>query len=536
MTCPDFKTSSHGRAGIGVVQPQSGLDYPLVAPSSDIQYLIADLHLAYDDDGEYNSAIAPAAHPLRIKYLYGAGCIENARPSNFIQPTHEADIVIVDAHDRVILDTTPQSVFFNIQPWGNDYKIYEWKTARAICRMVLYTTWPDDDNNKTDSDTRRNYNKYLTPKNAQLDERAIYKIPRRLLSMRVRNGQTTTARYNGNIKFTNGYNTEIVAGNSVTKNFRNLTAVNLSAAPGSGLGRYENCSDIPAAPISKINGVPSINGDFRLSSTDCLWVRRPITTSASAAYSINPSKTAHQQIGADCTPCCSCSDYSDTAKYMNETSYRYKLIGQRADKVRAEHENNIARWLDKRACSVQRPLRLFMVPQRCPYMDIVMMLCNPCETCTPPTLLTVTFDISGDFIPADSAKQNGVAVRPTLECGYTTLYAPGIRGGGVGLSVSGDGLQYSAALPQLKPNESAYVQFRLKFNQYDLNTLNSRETKARGPYIVTGVLTGTYLNTNQPIVINCGKDLGDNLPPPPAAAETTQTLHCNSDGMTEAPC
>lgn len=536
MTCPDFQTSKHGRAGIGVVQPQSGLDYPLVAPSADIRYLIADLHLAYDDDGEYNPAVLPAVHPLRIKYLYGAGCIENTPPADGPAPANAVDIVIVDSNERVILDTTTQTVEFNSQSWSNDYRICEWKTNRAVCRMVLYTTWPDDDNGKTDDDTRRNYVKYMAPSNARLDERAVYKMPRRLLSLRVRNGQTTTTRYKGNFKFVNGYNTEIAAGTSETNNFRNITSVNFSAVAGTGLGRYGNCPEGAAVPITKINGVTGVNGDFRLSATDCLWVRRPVTVGTTAPHPVNPSTTAHQQIGGDCDPCCGCDDYANTAKYMNETSYRYKLIGQRAEKVRTEHENNITRWLDQRACSVQRALRLFMVPQRCPYMDVVMMLCNPCETCLEAARLTLTLSVSGDLIATDPENQTSIAIRPELECGHTTMHAPGIRGGGVGIAVSGDGFQYSAVFPPIKPGASAYVQFRLKFNQYDPGIGVISATRARGPYVVNGTLTGVYIGTNQPVLTNCGQNLIDGLPAPAAVAELSQILHCNAEGKTEAPC
>jgi hypothetical protein len=536
MTCPDFQTSKYGRAGIGVVQPQSGLDYPLVAPSADIRYLIADLHLAYDDDGEYDTAIVPAAHPLRIKHLYGIGCIENAPPAGFPTPTHAADIVIVDENDRVIIDTTSAGTTFNSQPWSGDYRIYEWKTARAVCRLVVYTTWPDDDNGETDDDTRRNYDKFLTPINARLDERAVYKMPRRLLSLRVRNGQTTSPRYTGAFTFNNGYNTEITTTPPATKNFRNITSVNFSAVAGTGLGRYSNCPGGVAVPITKINGVTGADGDFRLGATDCLWVRRPVTVGVATPHPVNPSTTAHQQVGADCVPCCGCDDYANTAQYMNETSYRYKLIGQRAENVRTEHENNIARWLDQRSCSVQRPLRLFMVPQRCSYLDIVMMLCNPCETCAEPTRLTVNLSVSGDLVPADPETQTSVAVRPELECGYTAMYAPGIRGSAVGINVTGGGFQYSAVFPQIKPGDSAYVQFRVKFNQYDPTNPAAEYTRARGPYVITGTLTGTYLSSAQPILTNCGNNLDDGLPPLPAIAETVQTLHCNAEGKTEAPC
>ncbi|NDD52493.1 hypothetical protein EBZ39_01205 [bacterium] len=534
MPCPDFQLSTTGRQGLGVVQPQSGLNYPLVNPTADIEYLIADFHFEYDDIGEYNNSVAPVKNPISIRHLYGVGCVENMPAANFPTPAHDADIVLVDALNRVVLDTTTQPTTFDQADWSQDYKIYTWKTANSVCRLVAHKTWPMAD--QGDDDAPRNYNKYLTPVNAQLDARAVYKMPKRLLTLRVQNGQTISNRYVDAVNFVNGYNTEIAAEKAEVKNFRINTEIKFSAVAGTGLGRYGNCPETPAVPISKINGVTGANGDFNLSAKDCLFIRRGVTVSVNEPHSTNPSLTSHQQIGANCDPCCACSDYSDTAKYMNDTSYRYKLIGQRAEKVRTEHENNIARWLDQRACSVQRPLRLFMVPQRCAYVDIVMMLCNPCQICVAPTRLTLTVDVSGDFVPAPGQDPATLAVRPSLECGYTFMRAPGVRGAGVGITVSPNGLQYSVAFPTVKPGESAYAQFRLRFDQIDLTATENSVVKPRGPYVINGVLTGVYLSDNSPLLTNCGDPLDDQTEPPAAIAETTQTLYCNSDGKTEAPC
>lgn len=560
MTCPNHTLSKNGRAGIGVVQPQSGLNFPLVAPSSDIKYLLADFYFSYDDAGEYSSTIVPAKHPLRIKYLYGVGCVENPPVSGFPVAAHAADIVLVDANERVIFNSNSVDVTFNEEPWGADYKIYEWKSAQAVCRLVAYTTWPDNDNTLSDEDTPRNYNKYLAPINAKLDERAVYKLPRRLLSLRVKNGQTLSPRYRNNVTFTNGYNTTLTAAPPVITNFRNNTNVAFAAVAGSGLGKYGDCgSNTGPVPITKINGVAATSGDFLLSGSDCLWVRRPvasallypkilteeadfiITDAVNFAYVTTenlfagepeeygtaPSTTAQQQVGADCAPCCSCDDYASTAKYLNETSYHYKLIGTRAENVRTAHENNIARWLDQRACSVQRPLRLLMVPQRCPFVDIVLLLCNPCETCLPPTQLTLDLSVNG---------LSGAAVTPTLECGYTELYAPGISAGAVGISVTNNGTRYSAPLPQLKAGDSGYIKFRVKFTQLDNSTNPPTAVKARGQYAVTGVLTGTIISTGLPLLPNCGNDLADGSPPPPAVSEVTRALNCNESGQTILPC
>jgi hypothetical protein len=563
MTCPDYVTSKRGRQGLGVVQPQSGLNYPLVAPSADIKYLLADFYLSYDDDGEYRSATTPAAHPLRIKYLYGIGCLENTPASGFPVNVHAADVVIVDANERIILNTNSANVSFNVQSWGTDYKIYEWKSSKAVCRLVAYTTWPDDDYGQTDDDTRRNYNKSLTPVNAKIDERAVYKMPRRLLSVRVKNGQTTTAQYRNKIVFANGYNSVITPAPGTTVDFRNNTNVLFSAVAGSGLGKYGDCTDnTTGVPITKINGVSGNAGHFLISGADCLWARRPVnssgvvsdaerllaedgsffiteatsfdywvnetntsssTTVNNSSYTVSPSTTAQQQIGADCQPCCACSDYSDTAKYLNDTSYRYALIGQRAERVRTEHENNIARWADQRVCSVQRPLRLLLIPQRCPFMDIVMLLCNPCKKCFKPAALSVTLSIAG---------ADGKTIVPQLEPGYTEMYVPGINNSAVQVNATTNGLTYSVNMPELKAGESAYVKFRVRFSEVVQFSADSFGVlKARGQYAVTGVLTGNFLGGGN-VLTNCGDNLNDGAAPPVASAETTRALNCSSAGQT----
>src|SRR5688572_8566747 len=57
MSCEAFEYHPRGRKGIGVDQPQGGTNYPLVAPSDDIRYLLADLHVTHEAD---------AVLPLRI--------------------------------------------------------------------------------------------------------------------------------------------------------------------------------------------------------------------------------------------------------------------------------------------------------------------------------------------------------------------------------------------------------------------------------------------------------------------------------------
>jgi len=508
MACPDFVTSQHGRAGIGVIQPQSGLDYPLVAPSDDIDSLIADFYLAYDDPGDYTHAQPAMRHPLRITYLAGVGCIENSPPTGFPALVHGADITVVDSANKVVFSTFSGDVTFAVADWSRDYKIYTWKKTSSICRLVVYSTWAPDNL------ARRNYPRYLTPVNAVLDERAVYKMPKRLLSLRVKNNNIVSGPYSGQIKLHNGYNTEITATAQTNQTFRAATDVVINAEAGSGLGKYIDCLDTEATkPITRINGTAGVNGDFLLSAADCIWARRPTTHTGTSIV----SPPGQLKFGADCAPCCSCGDYVDTAKYLNETVDQYKLIGVRAENVRNQFESNILRWNDQRACSVQRPLRLILVPQRCPYMDVVMMVCNSCSTCLGASKLQVAITAAP-------------TITPSLECGYTAMFAPNISGKATSVTASADGLTYSAFFPQLPPGESAYIKFRLKFTETD--PITHIKHKPFGPYAISGALTGVMLDTGGPLLNNCA----DPVDGVPVTAETTQALYCSATGYTELPC
>jgi hypothetical protein len=521
MTCPDFVISSYGRRGIGVVQPQSGLDYPLVSPATeaqdDIRYLLADLYLEYDDPNEYaNTPVTE--HPLRIAYLYGLGCVDNVgQYPDFPTPAHAADIVIVDANNNVVFDTTDETTTFNSQPWGADYVIYEWRKEFAVCRLVAYSTWPR-------ANDAENYDKYLKPVNALIDERAVYKMPKRVLSVRVKNGTTTSAAYTGKFSFINGYNVEIAAADPAVTDFRNETSVTFAAVAGTGKGRYTSCAEINTPkPITTINGVGANNvGDFLLASSDCLWARRPTTHTPinGGGVTVAPSTTAQQQIGADCVPCCQCEDYADTAKYMNDTSMRYRLIGARSENIRAYHENNVNRWNDQRACSLSQPLKLLFVPQRCPYIDVAVMLCNSCDTCTPASTLKLVIDLGGANLAM------------SLECGHSSFFATGSPITTPTLVPLIGELGYTIPFPQIRVGDSAYAQFRLKFTELDTAQTPPAIVRARGPYPIAGRLTATIDDTGKPLKINCSTADAELS----AEAQTIQTLNCTDAGFTPVTC
>jgi hypothetical protein len=519
-----FAYDAKSRRGIGVIQPQSGLNYPFVAPSNDIEYLLADFYLSYDDEHYYNPVKTHIEHPLRIKYLYGFGCVENEQPGNFPEPKNVADIVIVDANNHVVLDTTAPDIAVICAVKDNNivYTTVEWQTKTAVCRVIAYKKWPNDDNGVTDDDTEREYNIYLTPKNAILDERTIEKVPKHVRAMRVQNGDCVTPWFKEKVSLVNGHNTELVMGDTATENLRRTTSITFSAVAGSGAGQYglcatgicvedtptnvcppgkdpviDICTPVVGEEIKAINGAkPDDAGNIFLTASDCLWVRKPAAYTAGVPHNYanvnNERKRSVMAVGADCAPCCACADYLESAKYMTNLGVYYRDIGNRVTEIKLIHEDNINRWDQQRECRDRRPLELLLIQQPCPCMDVVLFYCNHCETCAENVVLTVNF--TSTPAPAGAA----------LDVKYTKMVADNRSNAA---TVSGGWPVFSVKFPTVAAGASVYSQFRLCFcPQY--------------PYAIKGTLTG--IKRGGAILAGCGPTA------PPASIEASQILDCTT--------
>lgn len=518
MSCDDFTITPGGRAGIGVVQPQSGLDYPLVAPSADIRYLIADFYLAYDDPGFYRANAAIRQHPLRIKWLYGVGCEPAAKPSWAPTPVHAADILIVDANNITVFNSTqlvsangtPSYYEFTQQSWGDDYEIYEWIGSDAVCRLVVYKTWPpsaiaeaDAADFSVDELIKKNWPTHLAPTSAILDERAVYKLPRRVRSIRVAPSAAPAAIRRSGVVLTAGHNMIIANGPPSLNGVRRDTAITFSAEPGAGTGKYEDCPEDPTSPIYQINGVtPDENGTLLMGGADCIYVRQPTALEGDGVRPVRTSGAATMALNTDCPPCCDCPDYVAVAEYMNRVGARYVRIGQRTHETKLLHESNIDRWAEERDCRLSRPLRAFLTPQNCPLLDVVAMYCNQCQECAENVELTITFS---SFPAVGSAE---------LVCGYTFLYAPGYPG--VEFALQGAYPTYTVRLPKIDVGNSAYVKFRLRF------------LPKTYPYTITATITG--VNGFNNILAGCDETK------PVASATATVSLNCDASGGTIKNC
>ena len=169
--------------------------------------------------------------PLRIKYLSGLGCLppQSGVPAS----THAADIQIVDAANNIVFDSFGSSeVAYTKTAWSSDYDVHEWRNDYAVCRLVVYTTWPANDVNDTDQTVARHYASGIAPTSAVISARAVYKMPKRLLSMRVKTAGATTNKKRGEIIFKNGYNTELAVAEQTTTNLRATTRISISGVAG----------------------------------------------------------------------------------------------------------------------------------------------------------------------------------------------------------------------------------------------------------------------------------------------------------------
>jgi len=532
--------------GIGVVQPQSGLDYPFVLPGLnanpadllDVRELFADFYLSYDDRGYYwNEPIA--AHPLRIYWLYGFGDGDpfsvGQAPISSLQvpdPAHAKDLIVIDSNDKIVFDST-QADYYEETIWGEHYKIIEWrrevkptdfaKQQRVVCRAVQFlhlhtnTTIPERPVS-------------FCPRNAELDERTIEKIPKRVLAMRVQTGGCLSPWFHDKVTFVNGYNTEIETGPAATilpnaptlgpASLRVNTDVRFRVAGGLGKGQFgacatgiceedlptnvcppgedvvvKICEEEPGENIKSINGVtPDGRGNIDLNASDCLFVRKPATyinNKPQITYTVNGQEVKPViHIGSDCGPCCSCEDYVEVAKYLKKVTAQYQVIGERVAALQELHKQNIQRWTDQRNCRLSKPLKLLLVPQPCPCMDVVAMYCNHCDECAENVRLTISF----------SSSPGGVG--GVIDPRYTSIVGVDYS---VPAVVNGGWPVFFVDFPTVKSGTSVYVKFRLCFcPSY--------------PYAIQGALTGT--KSTGAILAGCTGTEG------PAEANANQILDC----------
>jgi len=482
--------NEYGRQGIGVVQPDSGIDYPLVSPSPDIRDLLADFFLSYEDPSTFDGG-PEFVHPFKIAWLYGVGTIPDglvldaaddtplmdaaddtyivdaaATPEGLPTPVHAVDLIVTDANDLVVFDST-EATTFEEYDWGPAYKIYAWADAIQTCRMVVHTKW-----SPTDEHEPQEYPLHLVPDDGTLDDRTISRLPRRVRSITVALDTFTAAE---NIDLQAGNNMQLVAGSPTTEQGRRReTPITFDAVPGSGTGKYDDC-DTDVGYVARINGVtPDEAGRFLLVATDCYYFRQPTTLISTSprisvpSISLNPL-AGHLKFGNDCGPCCDCDQFVNFAGRMNSLRDAYSEIAHDINAAREQYHANRARWLDSLACRQTRPGRLAMMPQSGPYLDVVGQFDNQSLNCVGPVEMVFQFSA----VPTPDADVLIVA-------GSTRIWET-LPPGNHPYTMDGDWPTLRAYWDSVQIISAVKVQFRLEFPHGGLDD----ET----PYAVTGTLT-----------------------------------------------
>lgn len=369
----------------GIESPENGLDYPLVDSSPDVQNLLADLFLSYDDPGDYGGT--SYTYPFKISWLYGLGAIWVTPPAWAPTPLNDRDILITDATGRTVFDSTQAGTTYHFEEWGIALGIVEWINGDNVCRLVYYRCLDENGNQLECLEDN-----HIVPESAIIDSRAIYRKPKHVKSLGIELNSITKLP----ITFSEGYNmefdsTQYESGKDVT------SVITLHARPGAGLGLWDNC-DEDSDVIKSINDTaPTSSGDFFIGAQDCYWVRQAISNIGLNPLIVQPqivdsTNGKHLVIGNDCGPCCNCDDYVNLALRNNAIGVEYARIAARVKVAQAKYEQVVDRWEKIVECLKSKPIVVTALAQTCPYVDIAVQLKNTSDNCWENVELTITID------------------------------------------------------------------------------------------------------------------------------------------------
>lgn len=492
-SCDEHVFLERGRDGIGVnQQPPGGSDYPLVGvPSSDIQYLLADFWLSFEDQTPGFSA-GPPTYPLRIAYLHGLGCVVSSHPGGDVPlPTHAADVVVVDANNAIVFDST-QADTYNVYNWSDRLAVHEWIAGFGVCRLVAHAAWPD-----RGTPAAVYYKDHITPTNAILDGRTHYMLPKRVRQL---NAILTAITQNA-IELGGGYNIELTTATRV-EGARRITSITVSAVPGAGLGRYKDCTtEIPS--LRTINRVsPDASGNISIQAKDCYAIRIP-----SLLLSENPRRVQfipHSlELDNVCGPCTDCDEFALAGEYLNALIRRYSDALTKTQTTRDSYRDLQARWQEAQLCFARKPLRVTLTPQICPDIDVVAQFCNQQNACVGPVRVSV--DLSGTPVIGTPVGyytwRSGDDPTPEHPNGRTARY-----------SLLGSWPVFYADWDEVGPYSSVAVRFRLRFSDCGMYSGSPLEVSAS----VSATVDGSALEV--PLLVGDGTE--------PASGTATATLRC----------
>lgn len=386
-----------GRQPIAVNQPPGGGSlYPFVNPSPDILYLLGDFFVSFDDlEDQYT-------YPLRVAWLYGFGTNVVPPPPGSPAPTHSHDLIVVDADDRVVFNSTVAENF-TATPWDDRLLVLEWTNADRVCRCSMHTAWTQAD---IDDDQTITYDNYILPENGELQADCWYKLPKRVTSIRV--GLNYIAQQP--VQLAEGYNIGLthstttlrptinLAGlrtsKSVVAGTRVVNRVVIDAVPGNGLGTAKSlCNDHSVRTINKTAANDYSN--FNLDTYGCVRTKRPVvltdTSPRKFIYRAVNSKgqtildpiqsKAALAFGDNCKNCCDCTYFAQTYQGLKRQWFLYRDVGRQAEQARDIYESNRSRWLIQKELREQVRMNLRLMVDGDSKIRWGLSFCNASKCC-----------------------------------------------------------------------------------------------------------------------------------------------------------
>jgi len=366
--------NTRGRQPIGFNQPPGGgTNYPFVTPSSDIQYLLGDFFVCFDD------LLDTFEYPLKVSWLYGFGTNPVSPPSGYPTPTHTHDVIVVDANDVTVFDST-QADTFTSSTWDNRLRILEWKADDKVLRCTQHYEWTAEDIRDGQSKV---YDDYIEPQDGTLQADTWYKMPKRVSSIQV---GLTNVRGTA-VALKEGYNMQLTEGSAVNiadieiprfgfTTQKDLVAgkrlsnrISLSAVPGAGLGVFPGCVGTETE-LKTINGVRSSDyQNFTWDSEGCIRNQRPVglvsadprefSYASVALPSAEEAASAIEMLN-DCQNCCQCTYFAQTYQGLKRQWFLYKDVATSAEAARDGYSTSRDRWIEQKSIREADTLRLYV--------------------------------------------------------------------------------------------------------------------------------------------------------------------------------
>ena len=432
-----------------------GTNYPFVRqPPDTSRFLLGDLWLAYDDD---NYKL-----PFKVTELRGFDSIPTAINSR-------QNVVIKDADNRTVFDTSVTGVRFTQRAWGVNLSVLEWYKDGSVLRCTHHRSWPAWAPTRTTPSV-------LSGLNLELDPRTYCRLPKRVKSIRI--GLT---KIKGDLIFSEGYNVGLTTETPRrTEGGRSVRRVLIDATPGNGLGRAPGC-DSTDTIVRKIAGVgPNAGGDLSIDAPGCYRAQRPTTVVTASPRTVAPALpvgdsasylptpalpysldatalAAAIQLSNDCKPCCTCEDYVDTNKGALRIEQAYRDFAARAQTAAAHQKTAIERWEAQRECRLIQPLKLVVQGEANNGLYVAGLHCNMTRGCTSTLVLRVTVQ---SFRSGEPVTLNDVKIR----CPETYRTGTDTRGAEVRTVPSGEWPVYDFYFDTSDPQATSRFRARIKLN------------------------------------------------------------------------